>query len=718
MQATQDLNNFNQQMVGNTQNTGIANSSTPGVFTGASSVNFLGTPNQSPTIVSNANIGKKIQENNKTFEQLAQPFQPKQPQVNKDGEIINPTQEDVNNFNSQYDTYTPTFQPQSYDTPEQAQINSIFSEQKQGQDEISKQILDRIEQKYKFAQEEQRLANQKSENNARMALGTLGMSGSPTDNNAYLNEIIQQGQRSLQKITNDEQDAYLEALKAKQVGDEKMFDKRVTELQSIRNTKIQDIQKFNERVQAQTDKMQEERKQTQKEQAIAEEYSKGTQNPISILANLKAKGISATAKQVGDVVALMSGVDGTGDIGQYNLDKSQGYTGSFADWRYDKQAQDLEFEKAKKQITNESGLTPQQNSSFERITTRFQADPVMMNAIKGKKVVADAEAVLANPGDATKQLRALYSFIKALDPDSVVREAEVGLAQQADSYFGKWNTTLDRISKGAVISPGVAEALARETIELGASWDEAAKRREQQYKAQAQGANVGEAFNKYLELSELPTSSIGEESAQKEQQAQSAVQTFIQSNPQKQTEYLNVISRFETREGRTMTNQELIQAFPEDFPNYQPKTGKGIVGGIDLNGYATDPNQVKSVQKIYNQVPSNGSVLDYDLFIKKVAPNSKVTGNAVLNVANKYALDPRIMIALMKHESNMGTSSVALANNNFGGITWSESYAKNNPGVMKGTPRPKNEGGYYVKFPSVEAGLEAQARLLKRRQIA
>jgi hypothetical protein len=72
----------------------------------------------------------------------------------------------------------------------------------------------------------------------------------------------------------------------------------------------------------------------------------------------------------------------------------------------------------------------------------------------------------------------------------------------------------------------------------------------------------------------------------------------------------------------------------------------------------------------------------------------------------------------MAHESNLGTSPVALANNNYGGITWSDSYATANPGVTKGTPRPASEGGYYVKFPTPEKGLIAQAKLLSKRKVS
>lgn len=143
-----------------------------------------------------------------------------------------------------------------------------------------------------------------------------------------------------------------------------------------------------------------------------------------------------------------------------------------------------------------------------------------------------------------------------------------------------------------------------------------------------------------------------------------------------------------------------------------------VVGGIDLKGYAVDPNQSKAVASIYNKIPNTDNPADYTNYIKSKSPNSKISGDDIVQAASSYNLDPKILLALMQHESNIGTSTVALKNNNFGGITWSESYARNNPRVIKGSARPASEGGYYVKFTTPLDGLMAQAKLLSKRKTA
>lgn len=152
--------------------------------------------------------------------------------------------------------------------------------------------------------------------------------------------------------------------------------------------------------------------------------------------------------------------------------------------------------------------------------------------------------------------------------------------------------------------------------------------------------------------------------------------------------------------------------------NTSASTTKSVVGGVDFKGYAVDPKQSASVATIYNKIPEINNEVVADKVIKQLNPNSSITGSQIVTVASKFNLDPRIMLALMKHESNLGTSSVAMKNNNYGGITWSPTYQAKYPNVTKGTARPGSEGGYYVKFPDTTSGLTAQAELLSRRKIA
>lgn len=152
----------------------------------------------------------------------------------------------------------------------------------------------------------------------------------------------------------------------------------------------------------------------------------------------------------------------------------------------------------KAQANASSGLTPQQTTNFLRVTDKFQADEVMKQAQKGQSIISIANQVLADPGSATNQLKSLYVLVKNLDPDSAVREGELALAQQTQSYYNRFENSIAKLSKGRVISPAAASELAQATKDLAQAWFDAGSRRQQQYKAQSQVAGIGDAFDQYL----------------------------------------------------------------------------------------------------------------------------------------------------------------------------------------------------------------------------
>ena len=135
----------------------------------------------------------------------------------------------------------------------------------------------------------------------------------------------------------------------------------------------------------------------------------------------------------------------------------------------------------------------------------------------------------------------------------------------------------------------------------------------------------------------------------------------------------------------------------------------------DMSTYATDPAQAQSVQNAINDIGKLGSEQDIDNYINANAPNSNITSAEITEASEKFGLGWEELLGLMKHESLLGTSNVALNNNNFGGITWSQSYQDSHPNVSKGTARPSAEGGNYVRFNTVQDGVDAMAEQLARR---
>lgn len=140
----------------------------------------------------------------------------------------------------------------------------------------------------------------------------------------------------------------------------------------------------------------------------------------------------------------------------------------------------------------------QESQTFLTVTNKYQADQIINQAVNGNTVTQIADLVIANPNQATSQLASLYLLVKNLDPTSAVREGELALANQTQSYLQKFQTSLTRISEGQVISPAAATELAKATKQIAQAWNNTAALRQQQYQSQANTLGIGTKFSNYL----------------------------------------------------------------------------------------------------------------------------------------------------------------------------------------------------------------------------
>lgn len=171
--------------------------------------------------------------------------------------------------------------------------------------------------------------------------------------------------------------------------------------------------------------------------------------------------------------------------------QKEGYAGTFSQY----QTEDAN----RKARIAATGMTPYQtNQSFLTISNKYQADQIVNQAVNGKTAALIADQVIANPEKATSQLASLYLLVKNLDPTSAVREGELSLANQTQSYLQRFSNSLTRIGEGRVISPEAAKELALATKELVKAWNDTATFRQKQYISQANAAGVGSQFNDYL----------------------------------------------------------------------------------------------------------------------------------------------------------------------------------------------------------------------------
>lgn len=86
----------------------------------------------------------------------------------------------------------------------------------------------------------------------------------------------------------------------------------------------------------------------------------------------------------------------------------------------------------------------------------------------------------------------------------------------------------------------------------------------------------------------------------------------------------------------------------------------------------------------------------------------------IARVAKKHDFPLDYAITLLHFEGLWGNSEVAKLNNNWGGMTWTgDPLRPSGIKVSKGTTRPTNEGGHYMRYANVDDFLEDWAYLLR-----
>ena len=99
-------------------------------------------------------------------------------------------------------------------------------------------------------------------------------------------------------------------------------------------------------------------------------------------------------------------------------------------------------------------------------------------------------------------------------------------------------------------------------------------------------------------------------------------------------------------------------------PPVQPKPT--VVGGVDWEGYATNPNDAKDINAIYKSLPTLGSAKDVTGYIQSKFPKSQIKGEMIWDAALEQGIDPGIIMARLQQESQFGTVGLGAKTNNPG----------------------------------------------------
>jgi len=430
--------------------------------------------------------------------------------------------------------------------------------------------IDNIKRQY-----DSRKAEMARINDSRKAqLQTLGMrTGGTRYAGATFGGVVaeeeRQGLARVAELDAAMNDAILKAQEAQRTNNWSIFSKQVDLAESRRKELADTIAETNKAAIEQNKKIKERADQSERETAISSLYGAGITSPADILKNLNALGYDITSKDLKDTLdtlipkglddlvktarangappevlgAIASasdlnsayntagkyGAGGAGIVGEYNFAKANGYTGSFAEYQN-------EDANRKRSIVNlnAGGLTPQENSTYLTITNKYQADSIINAAIKADQIRQVTQKIIDDPENTSNQLASLYLLVKNLDPDSAVREGELALAERTQSYLQLFNNSLTRLSKGQVLAPDAAKALAQATQTLVGTWEETAKKKEKLYISQAKNSspNVGSAFNQYLnDFKESP--STEQLAAEEKASAEANISSYNIKHPEK-----------------------------------------------------------------------------------------------------------------------------------------------------------------------------------------
>lgn len=208
-------------------------------------------------------------------------------------------------------------------SPSQDTILKSLNDQKVSSDALTAEMVQNVEDQYKTLVSNQQQVNAGANAASQGALFRSGAAQGDAYAQNQQNYQIQQGVSALADLATKKQTAILAAKQAGQTQDFQLQDKINQQIDSIAKDQAAAGQKVSDAIMAAQTKANDAKIQATKDTTMSDLYSKGVTDPATMLQKLKSQGIDSSLKEVSDNIALLSGVGGTGAIGDYNLYKAQ-----------------------------------------------------------------------------------------------------------------------------------------------------------------------------------------------------------------------------------------------------------------------------------------------------------------------------------------------------------------------------------------------------------
>lgn len=207
--------------------------------------------------------------------------------------------------------------------------------------------------------------------------------------------------------------------------------------------------------------------------------------------------------------------DPTTDMKEFLYAKETGaFEGDFLDWQ-------RTMANLKVPVTNinvgSGGMTPREVSTFNSIVDKYNKSPLTMAYDRTIPLQTIIQELGKDKKNASLQVAFIYSFIQALDTyQSAVREGEIAVLQSTQGLADRIQNIPDQIQQGTPLNPDVVTQYLATANTLVGSIQAAAKRKENQFKSQAEVAGVGGAWNEYMASTDFGNSNT--ETPQDEEQ--------------------------------------------------------------------------------------------------------------------------------------------------------------------------------------------------------
>src|SRR3989344_4219027 len=93
-----------------------------------------------------------------------------------------------------------------------------------------------------------------------------------------------------------------------------------------------------------------------------------------------------------------------------------------------------------------------------------------------------------------------------------------------------------------------------------------------------------------------------------------------------------------------------------------------VLGEYDITSYATDPLHEEKIMDILSKMGVMDTAEKIDDYIKSKYSSSPVEGGMIMNAAQSYEVDARLMMAIMELDSRFGTAGIGVSTLNPGNV--------------------------------------------------